>query len=226
MIRVRSLKVEIDHRLILAEVHLDVDRGEAVGLVGPNGSGKSTLLRALVGLVPFSGDVSIAGRDVATDGVGARTWVAYLPQRAAFGEARVGEVLTFVARLRGIDGSRVRRVLEQTGLSAQERDRARTLSGGQQQRLALAVALLTDAPVMLLDEPSASLDLEGQRAFWEVAAALREDGRTLLIASHRPEEIARLTDRVVRLDAGRLVGSTTRPAHEGVLVPQLIGDAT
>jgi ABC-2 type transport system ATP-binding protein len=123
-----------------------------------------------------------------------------------------------VARLRGVPVARAREVLEEVGLSAHARERAATFSGGMQQRLSLAMALLSGAPVMLLDEPTASLDLEGQRTFMEIATALRRSGRAVLISSHRPGEIARLTDRVVHLDAGRVVAGP--PAENVVPLPQ------
>jgi ABC-2 type transport system ATP-binding protein len=141
---------------------------------------------------------------VALDPIGARASVGYLPQRPAFGDARADEVLAFVARLRKLDRRRIPEVLSEVGLADHAGDRARTFSGGMQQRLSLAVALLTGAPVLLLDEPTANLDLEGQQTFLEAAALLRKRGRTLLIASHRPEEISQLTDRVLFLDRGRI----------------------
>lgn len=207
MIQVSELVVRIDRRTILDRVSLEVAGGEAVGLVGANGSGKSTLLRCLAGLVPYQGHCSVGGRDVARDPVGAKSLLGYLPQRPAFGDARAEEALRWVARLRGIPVARASEVLAQVGLAAHARERAATFSGGMQQRLSLAVALLTGAPALLLDEPTASLDLEGQRTFAEIAAELRRTGRTLLISSHRPGEISRLTDRVVQLDAGRLVAA-------------------
>jgi len=220
MIRARGLTVRIGDRAILEDISLEAAKGEAVGLVGANGSGKSTLLRCLVGLVPYEGELSVGGRDVAADPVGAKSLLGYLPQKPAFGDARADEALRWVARLRGVPVARVGEALLEVGLSAHARERAATFSGGMQQRLSLAMALLSGAPVMLLDEPTASLDLEGQRTFAEIAQALRRSGRTVLVSSHRPGEIARLTDRVVHLDAGRVVEP---PADNVVLLSQAGG---
>lgn len=219
MIRACEVTVRLEDRVILDRIAFQVAAGESVGLVGANGSGKSTLLRCLLGLVPFEGRISIDGRDVVQDPVGAKWRVGYLPQKPAFGDARAEEVLRFVARLRGIDRRRVGEVLAEVGLEGSARDRARTLSGGMQQRLSLAVALLTEAPVLLLDEPTASLDREGQQAFLEIAGALRARERTLVIASHRTEEIARLTDRVVHLDGGRIAAAPERAPTPLRVVP-------
>jgi ABC-type multidrug transport system ATPase subunit len=220
MIRARDLTVRIGERTILDGISLEVAQGEVVGLVGANGSGKSTLLRCLVGLVPYRGELSVGGRDVAADPVGAKSLIGYLPQKPAFGDARAEEALRWVARLRGVPVARVGEVLQEVGLAAFARERAATFSGGMQQRLSLAMALLSGAPVMLLDEPTASLDLEGQRTFAEIAGSLRSSGRTVLISSHRPGEIGRLASRVVHLDSGRVVEP---PADNVVPLPHALG---
>jgi ABC-2 type transport system ATP-binding protein len=199
-----DLTVRFGERAALDGVSFDVAAGEAVALVGANGSGKTTALRALLGLCPFAGRASVGGHDVLAAPVAARRLVGYLPQRPAFGDATALEVLGFVAKLRRVDAARVAAVLDEVGLSRHARERARTFSGGMAQRLSLAVALLADPEVFFLDEPTASLDREGQAAFLDIAGALRRRGRTLLLASHRSEEIARLADRVLCLDEGRL----------------------
>jgi ABC-type multidrug transport system ATPase subunit len=167
--------------------------------------------------VPFTGRASIGGRDVVGEPVAARAQVGYVPQKAAFGESRAGEVLAFVARLRGLDPGGSCALLRLVGLEAHAGDRVRTFSGGMQQRLALAVALLGDPPVLLLDEPSASLDAEGQATFFALVGRLRGEGRTLVLASHRAEEVTSLTDRIVRLDAGRVIGQA--PERTGRVIP-------
>lgn len=214
MIRAEHLELLIEERRILDDIDFAVARGESVALVGPNGSGKTTVLRCLLGLVPFSGRATIDGRDVVRDPIGARSLVGYVPQKVAFGDARAGEVVAFVARLRGVSRTRAAGALREVGLEGHAGGRVRTFSGGMQQRLAIAVALLGDPPVLLLDEPSASLDEEGQRAFFDLVRGLRGSGRTLLLASHRNEEVASLTDRTIRLDAGRIVAPRVEPPED------------
>jgi len=204
MIVATDLSLVLDDTVILDHVSFTVARGESVALVGPNGSGKTSVLRCLLGLVPFTGRAVIHGHDVVREPVAARSLVAYVPQRAAFGDARAEEVLSFVARLRRIERTRIPAVLRAVGLEGHHDQPVRTFSGGMQQRLSLAVALLADTPVLFLDEPSASLDRDGQQMFFDVVAGLRRRGHTLLLASHRPEEVERLTDRVLHLDCGRI----------------------
>jgi ABC-type multidrug transport system ATPase subunit len=125
---------------------------------------------------------------------------------------RAREVLAFVTKLRRLDPARIATMLSLTGLRAHADDRVRTFSGGMLQRLALAVALLPDPPFLLFDEPTANLDREGQRLFADVVARLRAAGQTLVLASHRGEEVAALTDRAIHLDRGRVIA-----------VPQAVG---
>lgn len=205
MIAVRGLGLVLEGRTILDGVSFEVARGEAVALVGANGSGKTSILRCVLGLVPFTGRVTIEGHDVVREPVIARSLVGYVPQRAAFGDARAADVVTFVAKLRRIDRTRVAAALALVGLQGHGDDRVRTFSGGMLQRLALAVALLPDPPVLLFDEPSANLDREGQLLFHDLVARLRAGGHTLVLASHRGDEVANLSDRVVHVDRGRLV---------------------
>lgn len=205
MIVATDLCLTLDERVILDHVSFTVARGESVALVGPNGSGKTSILRCLLGLVPFAGRALVNGHDVVREPVAARTLLSYVPQKAAFGDAPAAEVLAFVATLRRIDRARIPETVRAVGLEAHANERVRTFSGGMQQRLSLALALLADTPVLLLDEPSASLDHDGQQTFFDIVARLRKRGDTLLLASHRPEEVECLSDRVLHLDCGHMV---------------------
>ncbi len=222
MITARQLSLTLDGRTILDGVTFDVRRGESVALVGANGSGKTSVLRCLLGLVPFTGQATIDGHDVVRAPVVARAHAGYVPQKAAFGDARAIEVLAFTARLRRLDPACGRELLALVGLAAHAGERVRAFSGGMQQRLALAVALLGEPPVLLLDEPTASLDDDGQHMFFDVVARLRRAGHTLLLASHRAEEVASLTDRTLHVDRGRLVTTRAPSATAGRVIP-LVG---
>ena len=207
MIRVRGLRVTLGGRAVLQGLDLDLGPGESVALVGPNGAGKTTVLRCLVGLLRYEGSITVDGIDAARDPVGAKRRLGYMPQVPAFCEETAFAALAFVARLRGAPRHEVAELLDQVGLSDHARRRVSTFSTGMRQRLSLAAALLGSPPVLVLDEPTASLDLNGQRELVQLLGELALDGRTLLLSSHCSEEIAALARRMVVLDEGRVVAS-------------------
>jgi len=190
----------------------EVSPGEVVALLGPNGSGKTTCLKAAAGLLrPTSGRVRIGepGRDPASPA--ARRTISYLPQRASFPEALTGmEVVEFYRRLRGTDAARTREVLRLASLNGASKRPVGTYSGGMVQRLGLAVAALPDAPVLILDEPTAALDPDGLCAFYGLVEKRRREGRAVLFTSHQLGDIERLADRFQLLIGGRLAASLSR----------------
>lgn len=215
MIRARGIGVTLGGRRILDGVDLDVEPGESVALVGPNGAGKTTLLRCVLGLVRHTGTIEIGGIDAAKDPVGARRVVGYMPQVPAFCEEEARASLAFVAALRLAPASDVDRLLAEVGLAEHARRDVRTFSTGMRQRLSLAAALLGAPAVLVLDEATASLDLRGQVEVTEMLGRLHAAGTTVLLSSHRAEEVRALADRTVTLDEGRVVASEPPPCERG-----------
>jgi ABC-type multidrug transport system ATPase subunit len=212
VIRARGLVVTLGGRRILDGVDLDVGEGEGVALVGPNGAGKTTVLRCVLGLVRFQGTLEIGGIDAARDPVGARRRIGYMPQVPAFCEQGARNSLAFVAALRGRAEVDIDRLLALAGLGAHANRDVRTFSTGMRQRLSLAAALIGDPSVLVLDEATASLDLGGQAEVVALLGKLRAGGTTVLMSSHRAEELRALADRVVTLDEGRVVHTLHSPA--------------
>jgi ABC-2 type transport system ATP-binding protein len=182
-------------REALRDVSLRVEAGERVAVIGPNGAGKTTLLALLGGLVPATaGEVSRAPRDVG--------WV---PQRAAvYGKLTVRENLELFARLERVPdvGAAVGRALALTGLEDRAGDELGTLSGGNRQRVNIAVGLLGDPPVLLLDEPSAALDPRQREVLWTFVDGLARDGTAIIFTTHDIGEAERHGDRVLVLAEG------------------------
>ena len=212
MIEFRAFSKRFGAQVAVDALSCRIGRGEAVALLGPNGSGKTTTIKAAAGLIrPTSGEVLIgqpAGQafDAAT-----RRLTSFLPQRVAFPEALTGrEVVEFYRGLRGVAAGRTDVVLRFAALNGAGSRAVGTYSGGMVQRLGLAVAMLPEAPVLLLDEPTAALDPDGLCAFYGVLEAHRDTGATVLFSSHQMGDVERLADRFIVLAGGRLVADLSR----------------
>jgi ABC-type multidrug transport system ATPase subunit len=205
VIRIHQLTKRFGRLPALDHVSLTIAPGESVALWGGNGAGKTTLIRCVLGLLDYQGRIEVAGFDARRRGKHARALIGHVPQELTFyDDLRADAAVRFFARLKGLPVADPADVLAGVGLAGHESQRVRELSGGMKQRLALAVALLGDPPVLILDEVTASLDAAGRRDFVALLARLATNGRCMLFASHRVEELAALATRVVTLDRGRL----------------------
>jgi len=217
VIAFRRFRKVFGRHVAVADLTLDVRPGETLALLGPNGSGKTTTLKAAAGLIqPTSGDVLLGEPGVPARVPSARNLVSFLPQRVAFPDALTGrEVVEFYRALRGTPERRTDEVLRFASLNGAAARAVGTYSGGMVQRLGLAVAVLPDAPVFLLDEPTAALDPDGLAAFYGVVERHVAEGRTVLFTSHQLGDVERLADRFAVLVAGRLVAVLThRELHD------------
>jgi ABC-type multidrug transport system ATPase subunit len=206
----------------LSDISFQAQPGEALALWGANGAGKTTLLKAMLGLVECQGRITIAGHDARRAGKQARRSLGYVPQEAAFYDMSVAATLAFYARLKRCGAERIPGLLERLGLAPHAHKPVAALSGGLKQRLALAVALLADPAVLLLDEPTANLDAQAQRDYLALLADLRaREGKTILFASHRLEEVEAIASRVLLLEQGRLVAVLTPAELLARLLPQV-----
>lgn len=189
----------------LDRVSLSIGDGERVALVGPNGSGKSTLVRAVMGLVRCDGDVRVGDEDPFLHRARLASHLAYVPQTAPLLGATVDEIIRAVARLRALDVDEIRRVASAIDLDVDRLRRRplKALSGGTKQKLMITLALASPVSLIILDEPTASLDSEAREAFFSLFES-RSRGATVLLCSHRLDEVGRLVDRVVALEEGRV----------------------
>jgi ABC-type multidrug transport system ATPase subunit len=204
MIIAKHLTKHYGKHAALNDVSFAIEAGEAVGLWGANGAGKTTTLRCLLGVQGFEGELTVNGIDVRRNSKAARAVIGYVPQEAAFYDMTVLETLHFYARLKKAAVHRINEVLEQVQLTEHAAKRVGMLSGGMKQRLALAVALLADPPVLVLDEPTANLDVSAQRDFIHTVQHLNQAGKTIVFSSHRLDEVIALGSRVLVLADGRL----------------------
>lgn len=204
MIVARNLTKRYGRITALNAVSFTIEAGEAVALWGANGAGKTTALRCLLGVQGFEGELSVNGIDVRRESKAARAAIGYVPQEAAFYDMTVLETLHFYAHLKKSTLRRAHAVLTQVQLNDHAARRVHMLSGGMKQRLALAVALLADPPVLVLDEPTANLDVKAQRDFIQTIQNLNQAGKTIVFSSHRLDEVISLGSRVLVLADGSL----------------------
>lgn len=214
MIEVQHVGKRFGKLVALDNITLTITPGEHVGFVGTNGSGKTTLLRTILGLVRTSGRVLVDGIDVAKSPETALVRVAYIPQIAPPLEAPVSEVIRAYTTLRAIAPDAVTAAAKTLGLAVDRSARFKDLSGGTKQKLLAAMALATNAPILVCDEPTANLDSEARSAFFAAVSA-RPKTSIVLLCSHREEEIRRMVDRVIEMKDGQVISdrAVRKPDH-------------
>jgi nitrous oxidase accessory protein len=202
-ISVRALSKRFGRTTAVDRLSFEVRPGDTVALWGPNGAGKSTILRCILGLLPFQGEIRVLGELCGPRGKASRRQIGYVPQEVwLHADRTIRETVHFFARLRNASAARADALICEWGLADVSRRSVRQLSGGMKQKLALVVALLSDPPVLLLDEPTSNLDARTRREFVGLLERLKSSGKTMLFCTHRQSEIWRLADRVVVLQNG------------------------
>ena len=209
MITISHLSKRYGHRKVLDDVSLTVRPGEVTLLLGANGAGKSTLLRCLLGITGYDGEIQVAGRDPLRNGPAVRSMIGYMPQSGGLHlDLSVAETARLYAGIRRAPIERADALLIEAGLGAHRDTRVGELSGGMRQRLGFALALLPDPSILVLDEPSSSLDAASRQ--W-LARRLREvaaEGRTVILSTHAGQELIEAGDQHVVLEDGRIIATT------------------
>ncbi len=195
-------------------IDLTINQGEFFGLLGPNGAGKSTLINILAGLLnPSQGNIAIMGHDVATDYQAARMSLGVVPQELVFDPFfNVREMLRFQAGYfgRGRENDAwVDEIVESLGLTDKAHTNMRKLSGGMKRRALIAQALVHKPPVIVLDEPTAGVDVELRQMLWQFIKRLNKDGHTIILTTHYLEEAETLCERVAMMKQGKIVALDT-----------------
>ena len=195
--------------LALDRVSLDIQQGEFFGLLGPNGAGKTTMISILAGLTRATGgSVSVLGSDVQADYAQARRKLGVVPQELVFDPFfNVRETLHIQSGYFGIrnNGAWIDELLESLGLADKAGANMRQLSGGMKRRMLMAQALVHKPPVIVLDEPTAGVDVELRQTLWQFVAKLNKEGHTVLLTTHYLEEAEALCGRIAMLKSGRVV---------------------
>ncbi len=214
MIKVNNLTKKFGKVTAVDNLSFTVAPGESVALWGPNGAGKTTIIRSLLGLLSVEGKLQVDGFDAQKEGKKARAVVGYVPQELAFyDDLSAQETLQFYASLKGAPAGRIDQTLAEVRLSKHSHKVVAALSGGMKQRLALAIALLSDPPLLMLDEPTSNLDTAARGDFMELLRQQKERGKTLLFTSHRLEEVEILATWILVLEEGKLKLVCDKPAE-------------
>lgn len=193
----------------LSGVSLDIEEGEFFGLLGPNGAGKTTLISILAGLVRATqGKVTVLGHDVQQDYANARRRLGVVPQELVFDPFfNVREALRFQSGYFGVrhNDDWIDELLASLGLADKAHANMRQLSGGMKRRVLVAQALVHKPPIIVLDEPTAGVDVELRQTLWHFIARLNKEGHTVLLTTHYLEEAEALCGRIAMLKSGRVV---------------------
>ncbi|WP_420906504.1 ATP-binding cassette domain-containing protein [Candidatus Magnetaquiglobus chichijimensis] len=211
LIRAKNLRKSYQGRAVVAEIDFEVRAGECFGMLGPNGAGKTTTLRLITGLTPLEGGELFLFEAHADRNRGeAHRRIGVVPQEDNLDDdLTVAENLLVYGRYFGLSDraarERINPLLEVAQLSERRDHAVRTLSGGMKRRLVIARALVNEPELLILDEPTTGLDPQARHLIWQRLAALKNQGTTLFLTTHYMEEAARLCDRLMIIDQGRIL---------------------
>ena len=212
VIRLQNLSKRYGKRMAVNSLSLEIHRGDIFGFLGPNGAGKTTTIRMLFGLIaPTGGHVEILGQDMATYRARVLPHVGALIETPALYLYMSGRdnLKAIASALGGVSAERIDTVLEIVGLKERQKDRVRTYSLGMKQRLGVAIALLQDPDILILDEPANGLDPAGIVEMRDLMHRLAEEGKTVFISSHILSEVQQICSRVAIINHGQLITETT-----------------
>ena len=216
MIEIKDVTKSYGRQKVLQNVSFEIMEGELFGLLGPNGAGKSTLIDILTGIQSMdSGEIFINGKSIKTDKVEIRKQLGLVPQDIALlEELNAVDNLEYFGGLYGLAGAelknQIEKLLEVAGLTDKKKEKVKNYSGGMKRRLNIAVAMLHNPSILILDEPTVGVDAQSRQHIFDYIQSLAEQGTTILYTSHYMEEIEALCKRVFILDLGEEVAYGTK----------------
>ena len=216
MIEIKDVTKSYGRQKVLQNVSFEIMEGELFGLLGPNGAGKSTLIDILTGIQSMdSGEIFINGKSIKTDKVEIRKHLGLVPQDIALlEELNAVDNLEYFGGLYGLAGqelkNQIEKLLEVAGLTDKKKEKVKNYSGGMKRRLNIAVAMLHNPSILILDEPTVGVDAQSRQHIFDYIQSLAEQGTTILYTSHYMEEIEALCKRVFILDLGEEVAYGTK----------------
>lgn len=219
----KSLRVTKSSAVILDRLNFVVKKGAITGLIGPSGSGKTTLMRSIVGVQTYEGELKVLGRDAGNKNL--RSRIGYVTQSPAiYPDLTVGQNIAYFASIVGAPKEQVAQVIRDVDLVKQTKQLVISLSGGQKARVSLAIALLGNPELLVLDEPTVGLDPILRNNLWDMFATLAESGKTLLVSSHVMDEAERC-DELLLMREGTLLWNDSRQNLLKETTASTVGDA-
>jgi ABC-type multidrug transport system ATPase subunit len=205
LIKVADVTKKFGKVLAVDSVTLNVEQGESIALLGANGAGKSTLIKCILGLLDYQGTIEIQNHDIKENPKFSKSLIGYVPQDPLFYDMKTIEILHFFGSIRRVDDKRIKDLLNVVGLEDHKNKLSSELSGGMRQRLSFAIGLLSDPPVLILDEPTSNLDANARGDFLNLVKEHKNQGKTVLFSSHRLDEVYLIADRVLFMKSGRVI---------------------
>lgn len=210
MIKINGLTKHFKKISALNSLSININDCEATALWGSNGAGKTTLIRCLLGVIPFEGEVFIDNKNLRSNDKEIKKSIGFVPQEISLHDnLSVGETINFYSQLKKTEVNSIGKWSEILGIYNFRKKLIKELSGGMKQKLALAIALLGNPPILLLDEPTANLDLRTREDFIHLLGMLKKEGKTIVFSSHRMEEVLSFADRVIVLDNGKFIADAS-----------------
>lgn len=224
MLQVDDLRKKFKTTTAVDGVNLSLNEGESVGLLGPNGAGKSTTISMISTLLrPTSGEIHFEGKNVLKNPESIRPVLGIVPQEIAlYEEMTAYENMKFFGKTYGLSGeklnNKIAEILELVGLTERKKDRVKEFSGGMKRRINMAVALMHDPKLLIMDEPTVGIDPQSRNYILEMVRQLNLSKQmTILYTSHYMEEVEKLCDRVYIMDYGQIIASGTKEELKGIL---------
>ncbi len=210
MIKIKNLSKDFGKTKALNNLNINFIKAEAAALWGSNGAGKTTLIRCLLGVIPFKGEILVDNKNLITNDKEIKKLIGFVPQEISLHDnLSVEETINFYSQIKKTNISSIGRWNEILGINNFKEKQIKELSGGMKQKIALAIALLGNPPILLLDEPTSNLDLKSREDFLHLLSMLKKEGKTILFSSHRIEEVLSFADRVLVLDNGNLIADAS-----------------
>ncbi|MCL4478134.1 MAG: ABC transporter ATP-binding protein [Deltaproteobacteria bacterium] len=227
-IKATNLRKSFGDFVAVDDITLSVEKGEVFGFLGPNGAGKTTTVKMLCGLLlPSSGSARVAGFDIAVQPDDVKSSIGYMSQKfSLYSDLSVSENIDFFGNIYGIDDSRLKvrkkEIIKLTGLEGREQVITSTLSAGWKQRLALGCSIIHEPRILFLDEPTAGVDPDSRRMFWDLIYSLAQKGMTMFVTTHYMDEAENCT-RLGFIYNGKMVASGTpleikRTQMKGIII--------